>query len=457
MKGVNVTSERTHRAWSWRRGWRLAAWVVGCCGQTLPAQTALEKLDVDFHAMETAAALRALGRQAQINLVVSEGVKGSVSLQLRQADALQAMEAVAQARGLMLVQQDQVWWVGTQAEWVALEKGRLEVRTLQQSRQELVQQAYRLHHARAVDWLDHLLGRAVTVDAASRPSGAPAVSAQRAGGSSARWLSPRGQALADARTNHLVVLDIPEVQQRVAQWIEQLDVPQRQVQIEARIVEATEGFARSLGSRFQNLSDRVSLDWSANGLSGLTPARAAITLLGPTQSSQIVAEISALEERGQGKLVATPSVVTADQARAVIEQGTELPYQVGSSASNTHTIAFRKAELRLDVLPQITPKGEIQLDLDLRRDSVGELTADGYAIDTKRLQTQVRVPDGGTLVIGGIFIDDFNDQRHHLPGLGDIPWLRWLFGQSQQRKQRQELMVFITPKMLSLDVGTGSP
>jgi type IV pilus assembly protein PilQ len=337
-----------------------------------------------------------------------------------------------------------------------LEKGRQEVRALQVTRQDLVQRAYRLHHARATDWLDHLQGHALVADASSRAAGGASASAPRAGGSSARWLSPRGQALADARTNHLVVLDIPEVQERVALWIEQLDVPQRQVQIEARIVEATEGFARSLGSRFQNLSDRVSLDWAASGLSGLTPARAALTLIGPTQSSQVVAEISALEERGLGKLVATPSLVTADQARAVIEQGTELPYQVGSSASNTHTIAFRKAELRLDVLPQITPKGDIQLDLDLRRDSVGALTADGYAIDTKRLQTQVRVPDGGTLVIGGIFIDDENQQRHHLPGLGDVPVLRWLFGQSQERKQRQELMIFITPKMLSLDAGAVS-
>ena len=196
--------------------------------------------------------------------------------------------------------------------------------------------AYRLHHARATDWLDHLQGHALVADASMRAAGGANGSAPRAGGSSARWLSPRGQALADARTNHLVVLDIPEVHERVALWIEQLDVPQRQVQIEARIVEASEGFARSLGSRFQNLSDRVSLDWTANGLSGLNPARAALTLIGPTQSSQILAEISALEERGLGKLVATPSLVTADQARAVIEQGTELPYQVGSKIGRAH-------------------------------------------------------------------------------------------------------------------------
>jgi type IV pilus assembly protein PilQ len=181
-----------------------------------------------------------------------------------------------------------------------------------------------------------------------------------------------------------------------------------------------------------------------------------LTLLGPSQSSRVVAEISALEERGQGRLVATPSLVTADQTRAIIEQGTELPYQVGSSASNSHTVTFRKAELRLDVLPHITPQGDIQLDLDLRRDSVGELTNNGYAIDTKRLQTQVRVPDGGTLVIGGIYIDDANEQRHHLPGLGQIALLGWLFGQSQQRKQRTELLIFITPKMLNSEPWVGT-
>jgi type IV pilus assembly protein PilQ len=436
--------------------------LCACLAWAPPAFAQSELFDIDFHAMDTGSALRVLAHQANINLVITEGVKGSVGLQLRQTDAWGALQAVVQARGLVLSPQGPMWWVGTPAEWLALEKGRQEVRALQQSGKDLIQRAYRLHHAKATDWLDHLLGHTVAAElgarggaGASGAGGSAAMSTVRAGGSSARWLSPRGQALADARTNQLMVLDTEEVQQRIAQWVSQLDVPQRQVQIEARIVEATEGFARSLGARFQNLSDRVSLDWAASGLSGLSPARAALTLLGPTQSSQIVAEISALEERGQGKLVATPSLVTADQTRATIEQGTELPYQVGSTASNTHTIAFRKAELRLDVLPQITPAGEIQLELDLRRDSVGELTANGYAIDTKRLQTQVRVADGGTLVIGGIYIDDFNDQHHHLPGLGDIPWLNWLFGQSQQRKQRQQLMIFITPKMLSMHSADG--
>ncbi|MEY2804097.1 MAG: pili assembly protein PilQ [Pseudomonadota bacterium] len=409
-------------------------------------------LDIDFHAMEVASALRTLARQGGINLVVTEGVQGNVSLQLRQTDPLRAMQALAQARGLVLQPTEQVWWVGTQAEWLALEKSRQEVRALQLSRIELVQQTYRLHHARAVHWLDHLLGHAIAPEGSARASVAAMTGASRAGASSARWLSPRGQAMADARTNQLVVLDTPEVHQRVAQWVRQLDVPQRQVQIEARIVEATEGFGRTLGTRLQTSNDRVALDWQAVALSGLAPARAALTLLGPAQSGRIVAELSALEERGLGKLVATPSLVTADQTRAIIEQGTELPYQVGSSAGNSHTIAFRKAELRLDVLPHITPEGDIHLDLDLRRDSVGELTTNGFAIDTKRLQTQVRVADGGTLVIGGIYIDDVNDARHHLPGTAGWGWFSRLFGQSQQRKQRQELMIFITPKMLPVEM-----
>jgi type IV pilus assembly protein PilQ len=410
------------------------------------AQT-VAPFDIDFHAMDSAAALRALARHAGINLVVSDAVKGTVSLQLRQTDGLSAIEAVARARGLVLVEQGQVWWVGSQAEWVAMEKGRQEVRALQLGQQPLELQTYRLHHARAVDWIDHLQGHALAPETGSRAGGV-ALAQARPGASSARWLSPRGQAMADARTNHLVVLDIAEVQQRIARWVEQLDVPQRQVQIEARIVEASEGFGRTLGTRLQNPADRFSVDWAANALGGLTPARASLTLLGPSQSSRVVAEITALEERGQGKLVASPSLITADQTRAVIEQGTELPYQVGSSASNTHTVTFRKAELRLDVLPHITPQGEIHLDLDLRRDSVGELTTNGYAIDTKRLQTQVRVSDGGTLVIGGIYIDDVNEQKHHVPGLGDIPLLGWLLGHSQQRKQRTELLIFITPKMM---------
>ncbi len=425
-------------------------WCV--CGVILcltwPWPMSAQDMDIDLHTMDAASALRILSRQAGVNLVVSDGVKGTVSLHLRQTDGLQAMQAVAQARGLMLIQQDQVWWAGTQAEWLALEKGRLELLALQLAKTELVQRTYRLHHARAVDWLDHLLGHAVTAENQGRVASSGSGAATRVGASSARWLSPRGQAMADARTNHLVILDTPQVQQRVAQWVEELDVPQRQVQIEARIVEASEGFGRSLGARLQTAGERLSMDWQAASLSGQSPAKAALTLLGPNQSGSILAELTALEERGLGRLVATPSLITADQTRALIEQGTELPYQVGSSAGNSHTIAFRKAELRLDVQPRITPQGEIHLELDLRRDSVGELTGNGYAINTKRLQTQVRVADGGTLVIGGIYIDDFNDARHHLPGTADWGWFNLLFGRSQQRKQRHELLIFITPKML---------
>ncbi len=429
------------------RSWRALCAVLGLAlAGPIRAQNTL--MDIDLHTMDAASALRVLSRQAGVNLVISDGVKGNVSLQLRQTDGLQAMQAVAQARGLILVQQDQVWWAGTQAEWLALEKARQELRALQLARTELVQRTYRLHHARAVDWLDHLLGQAVHVEGQARSTATGGGGATRVGASSARWLSPRGQAMADARTNHLVVLDTPEVQQRVAQWVEQLDVPQRQVQIEARIVEASEGFGRSLGARMQSAGERLALDWQAAALSGQAPARAALTLLGPNQSGRVLAELSALEERGLGRLVATPSLITADQTRALIEQGTELPYQVGSSAGNSHTIAFRKAELRLDVQPRITPQGEIHLELDLRRDSVGELTGNGYAIDTKRLQTQVRVADGGTLVIGGIYIDDFNDARHHLPGTANWGWFNLFFGRSQQRKQRHELLIFITPKML---------
>ncbi len=257
--------------------------------------------DIDFHAMDSAAALRTLARQAGINLVVSDGVKGPISLQLRQTDGLHAIEAVARARGLVLVAQGQVWWVGPQTEWMAIEKGRQEVRALMQGQQPLTLRTYRLHHARAVDWLDHLQGHAVAPDSPGRAGAGLPTAQARAGASSARWLSPRGQAMADARTNHLVVLDIPEVQERVALWVAELDVPQRQVQIEARIVEASEGFGRTLGARLHNPSDRWALDWAANPLGGLSPARAVLTWLGPSQSSRILAQLSALEQRGQGR------------------------------------------------------------------------------------------------------------------------------------------------------------
>jgi type IV pilus assembly protein PilQ len=159
-------------------------------------------------------------------------------------------------------------------------------------------------------------------------------------------------------------------------------------------------------------------------------------------------EISALEADGKGKVVSSPRVITADQVKALIEQGTELPYQVASSSGAT-SIAFRKANLKLEVTPQITPEGSVSLDLDVTKDSVGQATAAGFAINTKHIKTQVLVENGGTVVIGGIFEVNENESETKVPFLGDLPGVGYLFKTRQRSTNKQEMLVFITPKVVS--------
>jgi type IV pilus assembly protein PilQ len=293
-----------------------------------------------------------------------------------------------------------------------------------------------------------------------------------------RFLSARGVALAEPRTNQLFVTDVPSRLDAVQRMLAQVDVPLRQVMIEARIVEAGDSFARTLGARLASVevagqrsqmgnslttatantrlegqtdkSPDISgqlLNLPASSLAGQDPAALAVSFFNASRTRLLAVELSALETEGQGRVVSNPRVVTADQVKAVIEQGTELPYQA-TTTTGAHSISFRKANLRLEVTPQITPEGGIILEVDLSKDSVGQLTPAGFAIDTKHLSTQVLVDDGGTVVIGGIYETTDTGQDSRVPGLGNIPWLGRLFGNRQHKRQKQELLVFLTPKML---------
>jgi type IV pilus assembly protein PilQ len=262
------------------------------------------------------------------------------------------------------------------------------------------------------------------------------------------------------------------------------------VLIEARIVEASDTFGRSLGVRLGgadlrgvrggdagyklNGNNRVALGGNysavgktngsvegridttesqfvnlpAVGQGGFNPAAIGLSIFSSAANRFLLLELSALEADGKGKVVSSPRVVTADQTKALIEQGTELPYQVATSSGAT-SIAFRKANLKLEVTPQITPEGNIILDLDVNKDSVGQSTAAGFAINTKHIKTQVLVENGGTVVIGGIYELNEVESETKVPLLGDIPVLGYLFKTRQKSSNKQELLVFITPKMVS--------
>jgi len=309
-------------------------------------------------------------------------------------------------------------------------------------------------------------------------------------GSAGRFLSPRGSAIAEPRTNQLFVTDVAARVEEVARILEKLDIAQRQVLIEARIVEASETFGRSLGVKLgggnvgvppsnghRNLIG-TSYDLIASGgnaaasgtalnhpafvnlpaasLGGLSPAAAAITLFDAGKSRFISLELSALEAEGKGKLVSSPRVVTADKTRARIEQGTEFPYQATDRDGRANT-SFRRATLKLDVIPQITPDGNVILEVSVHKDSRGETTSNGVAINTKQITTQVQVDNGGTVVIGGIFEIAENEGEARVPLLGELPGVGALFRSRQRNTSKQELLIFLTPKVVEERTARASP
>ncbi len=186
----------------------------------------------------------------------------------------------------------------------------------------------------------------------------------------------------------------------------------------------------------------------AGTIGGFQPGTFGLTLFNSSVTRLVNLEISALEADGRGKVVSSPRVITADKVKAIIEQGTEIPYQQATSSGAT-SISFRKAVLKLEVTPQITPEGAIFLDVKVNKDSRGQDTASGPAIDTKNVQTQVLVENGGTVVLGGIYEQNERNTVTKVPLLGDIPVLGYLFKNRQRVNDRTELMIFITPRVVS--------
>jgi type IV pilus assembly protein PilQ len=436
-----------------------------------------EKLSLNFQNIEVRALLQVIADFTNFNVVTSDTVTGTVTLRLKDVPWDQALDIILQSKGLGVRKNGNVLWIAPKDELAAKEQVDLEARKKVAELEPLRTQSFQLNYTKSETVAKGLTGQG-----------------QSSAGPSSRILSPRGSVIFETRTNQLFVNDIPSKLEEIQALIAKIDIPVRQVLIEARIVEAEDTFGRSLGIKlgstdlrglrgqgqpgygvagnyvgiggnYSNIgvqtgqtpntpssyipdSQFVNLPANTTFASGANAATFALSLFGSSANRFLNLELSALEAEGKGNIVSSPRVVTADQTKARIEQGEEIPYQQATSSGAT-SVAFKKASLSLDVTPQITPEGNVILDLEVNKDSRGELTAAGPAINTKQVKTQVLVENGGTVVIGGIFTLDESSVINKVPVLGDIPYIGILFQNRVKSTRKTELLVFITPKIVT--------
>ena len=437
-----------------------------------------EKLSLNFQSIDVRSLLQVIADFTNFNIVTSDTVTGTLTLRLKDVPWDQALQIIMDAKGLGMRKNGTVLWIAPKDEIDARTKKDLEADLAIQKLEPLRTQAFQLNYAKAVDMVGQLTG-----------TGIGGAGGGGGGLNSSRFLSERGSAIAEPRTNQLFVSDTPAKLVEVQDLIAKLDKAVRQVIIEARIVEASDTFSRQLGVKLggadlraqqgglggyringnnrvafgNNYSNAVAssgqgglVDTNSNFINlpapgaanGASAASFALSIFNASANRFLNLELSALEEDGKGKVISSPRIVTADQTKALIEQGTEYPYQQATSSGAT-SVAFRKANLKLEVTPQITPEGNIILDLDINKDTRGETTTAGIAINTKHIKTQVLVENGGTVVIGGIFELTETNEENKVPLLGDIPIAGFLFRNSNRISNKQETLVFITPKMIA--------
>jgi len=427
-----------------------------------------EKLSLNFQSVEVRAVLNVIADFTDFNIVTSDTVAGSITLRLKDVPWDQALDIILKARGLDMRKTGNVIWIAPRDELATREKLALEASQQIVDLEPTRTESFQMNYQKAAD-VQKLL---------SDPT--------------QRMLSKRGSAVVDARTNTLFVQDSPTRLEEVRKLIAKIDVAVRQVMIEARIVEANDGFSRNLGVRlgFNNLGGGQGIDplgrdaqfltagnaagiaertgqtpndprtaagynpnsYNVNlpgaGLNGFSVGTVAFTLFSNSMTRFLNIELNALEADGKGKIISSPRVLTADQVEALIEQGTEIPYQQATSSGAT-SVSFRKANLALRVKPQITPDGNVIMTLDVNKDQPGAVTAQGVQINTKHIKTEVLIENGGTIVIGGIYEQTERSDTTQVPFLGDLPYIGFLFRNKQVATQKTELLVFITPRIVN--------
>ncbi|MCB1674343.1 MAG: type IV pilus secretin PilQ family protein, partial [Pseudomonadales bacterium] len=431
-----------------------------------------EKLSLNFQDIEVRSVLQLIADFTSLNLVASDTVSGRITLRLQNVPWDQALELILKTKGLDKRTAGNVMLVAPADEIAARERLELEANNQNEQLVPLRSEYMQISYAKAAD-LQTMITSGVNTSNGTNTNASNSL------------LSPRGSVSIDVRTNTLIIQDIPKKIDEIRELVSKLDVPVKQVMIEARIVTANSSFAKELGVKWgvahDNIgsSKRIMAGGSRTTLGNIreatvdtttgartysitSPADLAVDLgidkvgtsslaVGIMNADNVVLdlELSALQSDGHGEIVATPKVLTADKQKALIASGKQIPYQEASSSGAT-AIKFINAELRLEVTPSITPDGRVNMELFINKDSAGEPLANGsLTINTNRISTNVLVDDGQTVVLGGIFSNESLKGVTKTPLLGDIPFLGRLFKKDVTRNDKQELLIFVTPRLLN--------
>jgi len=421
------------------------------------------RVTFNFQDIPVRSVLQLIADVSNLNIVVADNVSGNLTLRLTNVPWDQALDIVLDARNLDMRENGNVIWIAPTADIAAREQQLLQAMRDRKELEPLATALISVSYATAED-LQSLIDQ-------SRSNSS--------GGADAGLLSDRGTVAIDARTNTLMVTDTPDRIEAIQKLIRDLDRPVRQVQIESRIVIANSDFAHALGVRFgvTALHDaRNVLGMSANGESAdLVRGEQDVTAPGvqdrynvnlpvPDSNAGTIGlsflagnilldlELTALEAEGDGEVISTPRVVTANQSEAFIQQGVEIPYEQAASSGAT-AVQFKEAVLELRVTPLITPDNRVQLELEIKQDTVGEIYQTGRggsvpSIDTRELSTSVLVNNGETVVLGGIFQDERQRQEDRVPYLSSIPVVGNLFKRRANQTKKRELLMFVTPTIV---------
>ncbi len=438
-----------------------------------------EKLSLNFQNIEVRSVLQVIADFTGLNIVASDTVTGNITLRLKDVPWDQALDIIMQNKALTMRKVGNVITVAPAEEVAAKDRAALEAAKAIDELEPLITEVFRLKYQKAEDFKNILTGQ----NSVAGGGGAVAGNLNQ----NRSILSPRGSAVMDPRTNTLFIQDTAKKLAEIQDIINKTDIPVRQVMIESRLVLADEKFGKSLGARF-GVESFTTPGQNTLAVGGNLDSTSAVTRFSPdgttvTQAAStgglasnlpvttagagsiafslfrlpagllLNLELTALETDNRGKIVSSPRVTTANQQKAKIASGTEIPY-LEASSSGAATVSFKEAVLSLEVTPQITPDDKIIMDLDVRKESVGQVFAGVPSIDTQNVTTQVLVANGETAVLGGIFEQEERNQVEKVPFFGDIPILGNAFKRRTRQDDKTELLIFITPKIMneSLDL-----